>query len=358
MSDDVLDLLDSIDHDTKAKPKRTRKPKGKRHNDEIMDFLDELASEGTPSSTPAPEAAEAHQPANSSATAAETRSSTEAPSSADDLVPEDPIAPRENLPDPLSSLTSWWNRARPGLVEAAQTAANRASEAVKHRDQINLGNLQKGITSLMSQIVPPISKHEQLTVHIFHDLAGYGQVDEIVRDVFERVMDQVEGGGALNMVAQKGAARSASASAKKNLNLFYGTEENAVKLAVASIEDFRRDHAAPQPPAGEVSISEIFISVGAAVFDEAPPSQAFAFVCCLSDVANNVSLHTCSQRMPREWAEWLDDSKDFDAADPRPWILEWVDESLGLAIGTLAQQYVLLRMGISKPEASQPEASK
>lgn len=57
-------------------------------------------------------------------------------------------------------------------------------------------------TTLLHSIAPPISSHEQLRIHITHDLENYPFVDNVVYGVFDRVMQQVEGGDLL--VVQRG----------------------------------------------------------------------------------------------------------------------------------------------------------
>ena len=56
--------------------------------------------------------------------------------------------------------------------------------------------------NLLHHLAPPISSHEQLRIHIAHDLQNYPFVDTVVYGVFDRVMQQVEGGDL--MVVQRG----------------------------------------------------------------------------------------------------------------------------------------------------------
>jgi Family of unknown function (DUF5427) len=58
--------------------------------------------------------------------------------------------------------------------------------------------------NLLHTLAPPISSHEQLRIHITHDLENYPFVDTVVYGVFDRVMQQVEGGDLL--VVQKGGS--------------------------------------------------------------------------------------------------------------------------------------------------------
>jgi hypothetical protein len=38
--------------------------------------------------------------------------------------------------------------------------------------------------------------------------------------------------------------------------------------------------------------------------------------------------------------------------DPRDWVAEWLEESLSLAVGVVAQRYVARRMGVGENEAT------
>lgn len=66
--------------------------------------------------------------------------------------------------------------------------------------------------NLLHHLAPPISSHEQLRIHITHDLQNYPFVDTVVYGVFDRVMQQVEGGDL--MVVQRGGGSKPRASAE------------------------------------------------------------------------------------------------------------------------------------------------
>lgn len=69
--------------------------------------------------------------------------------------------------------------------------------------KLNSGLLHSTLSSVLETIAPPIVRHEQLHIHVFHDMVGYPSIDNIVYSIFERVMQQVEGGGPLVMNVQK-----------------------------------------------------------------------------------------------------------------------------------------------------------
>lgn len=89
--------------------------------------------------------------------------------------------------------------------------------------------------------------------------------------------------------------------------------------------------------------------------EESPTSTTFALH--LHDPHHNISYSTLSQSIPAKWLEWIDSPAhtlhgDISAiveeggVDPREWVVEWVEETLGLAVGVVAQRYVAKRMNV------------
>lgn len=91
------------------------------------------------------------------------------------------------------------------------------------------------------------------------------------------------------------------------------------------------------------------------------------FAIHLLDPEHEISFSTVSQTLPAQWLEWLDappsdvsrpgewalpvviqDIVDAGGVDPREWIVEWVEEAVGLAVGTVAQRYVAKRMRVGE----------
>lgn len=100
------------------------------------------------------------------------------------------------------------------------------------------------------------------------------------------------------------------------------------------------------------------------------------FAIYLYDPLHDLSFATVSQALPAQWLDWLDASvpKDTPAGDwalpevirnmvdvggidPREWIVEWVEEAVGLAVGVVAQKYVARRMRVGEV-VSQPVNEK
>ena len=99
------------------------------------------------------------------------------------------------------------------------------------------------------------------------------------------------------------------------------------------------------------------------------------FAVYILDPVHEIEFSTLSQSMPAKWVRWLDarepltptsGDEGFDPAegpkvpdeireivesggvDPREWVAEWVEETLGLSVGIVAQRYVARRMGVGE----------
>lgn len=109
------------------------------------------------------------------------------------------------------------------------------------------------------------------------------------------------------------------------------------------------------------------------VEDEKENEQVF-FALYLHDPIHGIAFHAISQSIPQRWINWLDapppaiadtDAEDANVpravvpesiaeiiesggVDPREWVADWVQESLSLAIGVVAQRYVARRMGVGE----------
>jgi hypothetical protein len=103
-------------------------------------------------------------------------------------------------------------------------------------------------------------------------------------------------------------------------------------------------------------------------------NEEIAFAIYLHDPVHGIAFHTVSQSIPQKWIDWLDapvpavDDDDGDAknvprvtvpeaiaeiiesggVDPREWVAEWLEESLSLSVGVVAQRYVARRMGVGE----------
>ncbi|TGZ80618.1 hypothetical protein EX30DRAFT_319800 [Ascodesmis nigricans] len=243
-------------------------------------------------------------------------------------------------------------------------------------------------TNLLHHLAPPISSHEQLRIHITHDLQNYPFVETVVYGVFDRVMQQVEGGDL--MVVQRGSGskpRSAvdvpfaggpwwKAMEKREHNATDGLQEG-VKLAKAAAVSYAADFSktdpvttTPENPQNPTRKSNIFLALQPTIhapFDGSEEDEkVVSFAIHLYDPENSLNFSTLSQSVPLQWFEWLDaappaveagewalpeviqDIIDAGGVDPREWVVEWVEEAVGLAVGVVAQKYVAKRMRVGE----------
>lgn len=102
-------------------------------------------------------------------------------------------------------------------------------------------------------------------------------------------------------------------------------------------------------------------------------NEEIAFAIYLHDPVHGIAFHTVSQSIPQKWIDWLDapapavddadDAKNVPrvtvpeaiaeiiesgGVDPREWVAEWLEESLSLSVGVVAQRYVARRMGVGE----------
>ncbi|KAF3394107.1 hypothetical protein F1880_005126 [Penicillium rolfsii] len=184
------------------------------------------------------------------------------------------------------------------------------------------------------------------------------------------------------------ASKLARASAESYATEYFSTRggiEEAAKQAsedlsesnpVRSSDIFLAIQAISQPVSAELfqagASGEKAKTPGVVADSEADEEIAFALY--LHDPVHGIAFHTISQPVPAKWIEWLDasapaaenlDSDDGDAphavvpeaiadiieaggVDPREWVAEWIEETLSLAAGVVAQRYVARRMGVGE----------
>jgi len=101
--------------------------------------------------------------------------------------------------------------------------------------------------------------------------------------------------------------------------------------------------------------------------EEKEDEELVVFAVYLYDPIHGISFKTISQSFPAKWAEWLDAPANTEAAgeeqqlpqkileiiesggvDPREWVSEWMEETIGLSVGIVAQRYVARRMGVGE----------
>lgn len=115
-----------------------------------------------------------------------------------------------------------------------------------------------------------------------------------------------------------------------------------------------------------------------AVADDGATEAHVCFAVYVLDPIHEIIYSTISQHIPAKWIRWLDaptpltpasgesasEGPDVSSSftvpdeireivenggvDPREWVAEWVEETLSLSIGVVAQRYVARRMGVGE----------
>ncbi|KAL9000963.1 MAG: hypothetical protein Q9169_000447 [Polycauliona sp. 2 TL-2023] len=185
---------------------------------------------------------------------------------------------------------------------------------------------------------------------------------------------------ARNLGAVKGLIEGTKLSkvrAESYANEFYAAKGGLEKAAQRATEVLSESNP--------VRSSDIFLSIQAIehqankeLFGESPqenaetgvedptqePDDLVGFAIYLHDPIHGITFHTATQSLPRKWVEWLDASAftaessdsqlppeiaeivESGGVDPREWVAEWIEETLSLGVGVVAQRYVAQRMGV------------
>ncbi|KAK9455723.1 maintenance of telomere capping protein 1 [Dipodascopsis uninucleata] len=381
--EDVLEFLDSLGPGSQNTPSNSNNTESEEKD--VLGFLDSLVQSTAPgkeavsSTDTRPKDANtqvAQERDTSSKPEVDTSSAEKIKKSAESIrsLTSDSSSPTKRR-DPVASLTSWFGSS--GIWDSASAAVKTAeakmrdiqtsseSKAIESKvkeniDALNRFGISKTLAStfstVLSTLAPPIMRHEQLRIHIFHDIVGYPAIDTIVYSVFDRVMQQVEGGELIIVQKGKESRRrdSDKQGMKRDMGLFQGGLEAGTKLAIANVEQIMGKGKEIDQTDGDSPIrkSDIYLSIQACSFTNTTQASSeddklFAFVIYLVDPYYELSYTTQSQSFPLKWCEWLDsDSEIPGQVDPREWIAEWVEEGLGLAVGVAAQRYVASRMAI------------
>ena len=187
------------------------------------------------------------------------------------------------------------------------------------------------------------------------------------------------------------------AADQRSINAVKGVSEGS-KLAKASAESYASEYFAPRGGVEEAAKaatetlsesnptrnSDIFLAIqalsqtiaeeavgakeddgqgGVKDVEDAKDREEIAFAIYLHDPIHGIAFRTLSQSVPSQWVEWLDANGanggeelpeaiaeiiESGGVDPREWVAEWIEETLTLGVGVVAQRYVARRMGIGE----------
>ncbi|OAG34619.1 hypothetical protein AYO21_11215 [Fonsecaea monophora] len=152
----------------------------------------------------------------------------------------------------------------------------------------------------------------------------------------------------------KGGVEEAAKRATETLSTSNPTRDSEIFLAIQAIaQPVSEELFAPAP---SLEKDEQVKEAKENITDE------IVFAVYLHDPIHGITFQVVSQAIPGQWIEWLDAPSGGEGTlpesieeiiesggiDPREWVSEWVEETLSLAIGMLAQRYVARRMGVGE----------
>ncbi|KAH9862856.1 hypothetical protein J1614_010949 [Plenodomus biglobosus] len=157
--------------------------------------------------------------------------------------------------------------------------------------------------------------------------------------------------------AARGGVEEAAKQATEVLSETNPVRSSDIFIAIQAVSYPAQDELFGSPAAVEEKKSE-------AQDDE---EEEVAFAVYLHDPIHGISFKAISQAFPMKWVEWVDAPANTEAAgeelqlpqeiqeiiesggvDPREWISEWMEETINLSVGIVAQRYVARRMGVGE----------
>lgn len=155
-------------------------------------------------------------------------------------------------------------------------------------------------------------------------------------------------GYAAEFFEKKGGVEEAAKRATETLSESNPTRDSQIFLAIQAIV---------QQKAGD-----LFQAGSSEPKDDSETGDEFLFAIYLHDPIHGIAFDAVSQAVPMQWVEWLDAPSDVEGAlpesiheiiesggvDPREWVSEWLEETLSLTAGVVAQRYVARRMGVGE----------
>ncbi|KAG9773242.1 hypothetical protein HRR83_007373 [Exophiala dermatitidis] len=154
--------------------------------------------------------------------------------------------------------------------------------------------------------------------------------------------------------SSRGGVEEAAKRATETLSESNPTRDSEIFLAIQAISQpvSKTLFAAAASSEKEGQVQEV----------EEKDEEEIVFAIYLHDPIHGIAFQAISQAIPRQWIDWLDAPSGGEGTlpesieeiiasggiDPREWISEWVEESLTLAVGIVAQRYVAKRMGVGE----------
>ncbi|UZJ54077.1 hypothetical protein CBS101457_003397 [Exobasidium rhododendri] len=218
----------------------------------------------------------------------------------------------------------------------------------------------KGWNDLMNVVVPPIEKHEILSITLSHDMVGFDGIDDVVFAVLQKVMEtqasshnseqQLVVNKAPEVTSPKEARQGEEEEPIRSMQAVTGFEQGwnlaKTKLAVL-VDEHRASHSVSNvTPESSHSVSlpittcPLFIRIQP-VLDvipgqpatSTPPTPTHLFLeIVLQDPSNSLTHKTISQPI-------LKDFIDLDFED-HSWVEDLLSESLQAALSSIGLEYI------------------
>ncbi|AMD19115.1 HBR214Wp [Eremothecium sinecaudum] len=306
----------------------------------------------------------------------------------------------EKLSDPISSISSWWSSSGQATVSNIWSKTTQHATQIKDRiaqeqhelsTKLNTNSFTSKFANanMLSELTTQLTKfvigdtEEVLRVHVVHDLVNFHNLSYHMESQLDKVLRSQVQGGVRIFVDEWDRPNESSTfsgdSSTRKLNLFQGKPieadklclanlDNAIKLFQHAKEEMKQRRGSNELEAiedEESRISDVFVgilAVGQQAKNESESivdsthAGSFNFTFLLKDVSNDLSLVVRSQGFPIRWVDWLEGTSELKSKgsdksaegeiDPSDWVVEWIENGLELAIGVLAQTYVIKRMGI------------
>ncbi|EMR08053.1 hypothetical protein PNEG_03495 [Pneumocystis murina B123] len=220
----------------------------------------------------------------------------------------------------------------------------------EHFKSYSISSLSSTFNSVLNVVAPPISLHEILEIEIYHDLIFFPKIDNIVYSVFDEVLSQIENE---DIVVQKGKKDTIFLEPSKEFCIFEGIDE-AIRSAKYHIAPFlgSKKKQIRFSDSLTVYISCIYISIQAYSFnlentlsdtkeeDLNKNEKMLCFVIHLNDPQYGIEFSVHSQALPIQWIHNINNKDSKLSEDYLDQINEWIEKTLQLSIGIVAQSYI------------------
>ncbi|EMG47553.1 hypothetical protein G210_2056 [Candida maltosa Xu316] len=367
---DVLDFINSLPDSKPNTPKPTNTAnKSAENKEDILDFLDELAEHEKKQKKLSPKTAkkvESEEEPTTGTTTDKSDTTNEEIEQQQQKSKDEQEGEELELPNPISSITSWWNSEGSNKVNSIwdkiASNAEKISEQTYHFANETTNQLNKNtknlngeeLTSKLNNLFINISSQikegllekndEILNILIISDLYNLKYLNLLVYNNFNLVMKQVEGSIRVNVNEfshhhsdDGDSDGNGNVADEVKLNMFYGKLIDGEKLCLANLEsgiknykslESKQEEQSQPLEEEEISQSNIFISIQPVttrldeketteeedgkdnrIIIETNNNNSFSFIIILKDLTNNITILTKTQPMPLRWAQWLDGEK-------------------------------------------------